>query len=352
MGSNSSSGQLKQMELSSFFENLAMMIRAGISTEEAVGLLCEETTEESPALSAALVKIRDGLSAGSSLSEAMRSGGAFPDYATDMTAASEYAGKLEDTLFHLSDYYRSEHKFRGILITAVRYPVILMCMVLAVLVIMLTLVFPAFSGVYSNLAGGLTESSFSYLGFSFIVCRVLLVALLIVLIIFLTGIAKWQNGKKAQVKKALGRFRGFRQLFANMDLYRFTACFEMFIAGGEMQDDALKKSMVVVEGEELKTKLEACARKMEEGLSFSQTCFEEKLYDGVNNRMLIPAERSGMLDDVLKKILGNLKDNTKRMIGRISNSAEPILTGFLMIFVGLMLISLMIPLIGIMNSMG
>ena len=68
--------------------------------------------------------------------------------------------------------------------------------------------------------------------------------------------------------------------------------------------------------------------------------------------MLIPAERSGMLDSILKKILGNLRSNNDKYIGRIANTVEPLLTGFLMIFIGLMLISLMIPLIGIMNSIG
>ena len=68
--------------------------------------------------------------------------------------------------------------------------------------------------------------------------------------------------------------------------------------------------------------------------------------------MLIPAERSGMLDSILKKILGNLRDNNDRYIGKIANTVEPLLTGFLMTFIGLMMVSLMIPLIGIMNTIG
>ena len=68
--------------------------------------------------------------------------------------------------------------------------------------------------------------------------------------------------------------------------------------------------------------------------------------------MLIPAERSGMLDTILQKILRNLKETSEANISRIANTMEPLLTGLLMIFIGLMLISLMIPLIGIMNSIG
>ena len=91
---------------------------------------------------------------------------------------------------------------------------------------------------------------------------------------------------------------------------------------------------------------------MDSGLSFSQTAYEEKLYDQTNNRMLIPAERSGMLDTIMQKILTNLGDSIDKHISTIANTVEPLLTGLLMIFIGIMLISLMVPLIGIMNSIG
>ena len=59
-----------------------------------------------------------------------------------------------------------------------------------------------------------------------------------------------------------------------------------------------------------------------------------------------------MLDAIMQKILGNLRVNIDKSIGRIANTVEPLLTGVLMIFIGVMLISLMVPLIGIMNSIG
>ena len=119
-----------------------------------------------------------------------------------------------------------------------------------------------------------------------------------------------------------------------------------------MQEDALRKSMKVVEGAKLREKLKKCEEEMTAGKSFSQASCDVSLYDPVNNRMLIPAERSGMLDSILKKILVSLQGNNAKYIGRIANTVEPMLTGFLMIFIGAMLISLMIPLIGIMNTIG
>ena len=344
--------KLSYTELGSFFENMAMMVKSGISVPEAASLLKEEADPAEKVLSAALTGVSDELSMGMPLGDAMKTSGAFPDYAVDMVTSSEYTGRLEKTLFHLSNYYRTENNLKNTLTSAVRYPVILLFMVIAVLALMLALVFPAFYGVYNNLTGGLASSSFSYINVPFILCKVLLVVMIVLVILMLAGIYMWKNGKKDSVRNILSKSRMFRELFEDLDLYRFTSCFEMFLSSGEHQDEALVKSMSVVEGSALKEKLQRCADKMAAGMSFSQTAYEEKLYDPTNNRMLIPAERSGMLDEIMQKIMVNLRDSIDKSTALIANTAEPLLTGILMIFIGMMLISLMIPLIGIMNSIG
>ena len=351
MGKNGKRGP-GYAEMASYFENLAMMMKAGISVSEAAGLLAEEAETEGGAIAKPLRAIAESLSRGTPLGDAMREEGSFPAYATDMAGVAEYTGRLEDTLFHLSEYYRSEGAMNKTMTAAVRYPVALFLMIIAVLVVMLKLVFPAFYGVYNNLAGSLTSSSFRYIDVSFSVCRIMLVVMIVLVLILLAGILLWRGGKKETVQKFLMRFPVFSQLLTNLNLYRFTACFDMFISSGEIQDEAVKKSLSVAEEGPVRDKLGRCIERMEQGESFSQAASAEKLYDPVNNRMLIPAERSGMLDSVLQKILRNLRENNENDVSRIANTIEPLLTGILMVFIGLMLISLMIPLIGIMNSIG
>lgn len=344
--------KLGYTELTSFFENMGMMIKSGISVNEAITLLMEETAESDKAMKQVFEVMSDDLNMGKAFGDAMRDAGAFPDYAVDMVGTAEYTGKLEDTLFHLADYYRTEDSMKATLVSAVRYPVILLFMVIAVLIVMLTLVFPAFYGVYENLAGSLSSSSYGYINVSFTLTKVMLAVMAVLLVAMIAGIMMWRGGKKDAVRNFLSKFKVFRDLFSSMDLYRFTSCFDMFISSGEHQDEALVKSMPVVETESLRTVLENCRTKMESGMSFSQTAYEEHLYDSTNNRMLIPAERSGMLDAIMQKILANLRVSIDKSIGRIANTVEPLLTGVLMIFIGIMLISLMVPLIGIMNSIG
>ena len=143
--SRSVKGVMSFTDLGSFFENMGMMVRAGITATEAVDLLKEEALTDKGELAPVYAAMSEKLSYGSSLEDAMRETGAFPEYAADMVGASDYTGKLEDTLFHLSDYYRTENSMKNTFVSAVRYPVILLFMVIAVLAAMLILVFPAFT---------------------------------------------------------------------------------------------------------------------------------------------------------------------------------------------------------------
>ena len=343
---------LTNAELSSFFDNMAVMLRAGISTDEALHLLQEDNRLDNERVLGCLKSMADSMEEGKSFAEAVTESGAFPGYAVHMLESAEYTGRLEETLRQLGDYYRGEERTQTVLMSAVRYPISLLTMIIVLLIVMLAMVFPTFNDVYENLSGSLAASSYRYIHAAFAGCWVLLVIMILCVALLLFGLRAWRKGDRAAVRKKLGKIRMFAQIFEGFDLYRFTSCFNMFIASGSLQDEALKRAAEATETEELKAKLEACCTDMEEGQSFSQAAYGRGLYDPVSSRLLIPAERSGNLDAVLGQICEGLRQQNEESISRIANTIEPFLTGLLLISVGLMLIALMVPLIGIMNSIG
>ncbi|MGI5873995.1 MAG: type II secretion system F family protein [Bacillota bacterium] len=344
--------RLSNTELSSFFDNMAVMLKAGITTEEAVNLLIEDNGgEPSPTLNA-LNAIAEAMSVGTAFGEAVANSGVFPDYAVSMIGAAEYTGNLEETLYHLGEYYRADEKTTKTLRAAIRYPISLLGMIIALLAIMLAMVFPAFREVYDNLSGSLAASSFRYVNGAFVACEVLLAVMIVLVAALSVGLLLWKRGRRDGIRAFLGRFKIFANIFEGFDLYRFTSCFNMFIASGELQDEAVKKSAAITETKALREKLGRCVSRMDEGSSFSQAAYGESLYDSISNRLLIPAERGGSLDAVLAKVAEGIRVENEENVNRVANTIEPVLTGLLLISVGLMLISLMIPLIGIMNSIG
>ena len=105
-------------------------------------------------------------------------------------------------------------------VSAVRYPIILLFMVIAVLIAMLAGVFPTFYGVYDNLTGSLAASSLSYINISFTLCKVLMVVMIVLVVLLLAGVFMWRNGKAASVRGFLSKFRTFRKLFEKGEAIR------------------------------------------------------------------------------------------------------------------------------------
>jgi type IV pilus assembly protein PilC len=68
--------------------------------------------------------------------------------------------------------------------------------------------------------------------------------------------------------------------------------------------------------------------------------------------MLLAGERSGNLENVLDRLTGLLEENCSNLVERLIGTVDPLLSGVLMVTVGLSLLSVMLPLIGMMNSIG
>ena len=79
---------------------------------------------------------------------------------------------------------------------------------------------------------------------------------------------------------------------------------------------------------------------------------EASLYEPVYGRMLIPAEKSGNSDAALARLVDLLSENVKTTSDRLLNSLESLLSAVLMVTVAIALLCVMLPLIGIMNSIG
>ena len=338
--------QLDYLGVSAFAESMGMMIQSGVSNEEALLLLKQDS--HGGILASALEGMAKDAEEGKGLHEAMEHSGIFPEYALQMVKAGEKTGSLEKVMNHLASYYQNQKEISDQLRSAVIYPASMIAMIIVVLIIMLRMVLPAFSSVYANLS----PSSAGYIRFAYLLCRILLVVMIVFVAVILCGLFLWKNGKKSTVESVLRRIPLLANILDDMGTFRFTSAFEMYLASGEMQDEALLNSMQLVDCSAVEEKLKRCAKHMEEGHGFAYAANKEELYEAIYGRMLVPAERSGNMEGILERLTALLKADISNSVTRFVNTVEPLLSGILMISIGLILISLMLPLIGMMNSIG
>ena len=102
----------------------------------------------------------------------------------------------------------------------------------------------------------------------------------------------------------------------------------------------------------VKRKLDSCREKVEDGESFSAAAVQAGLLTGLYGRMLYIAERTGDTDGALKKIALQADSEVTARIQNFISVLEPTLVAVLSVLVGGILLSVMVPLMGILSSIG
>ncbi|MBQ1476193.1 MAG: type II secretion system F family protein [Firmicutes bacterium] len=346
------SKQLDHMGVSAFCESMGMMIRSGIQVDEAVDLLQHGRTKTGGILESGLAVIKEHVDNGEGLAAAMKASGIFPDYALQMVEAGETSGKLEGILFRLARYYADQKTISEKLKNAVTYPAVMILLIIVLLAVMIRMVLPSFSAVYERLTGSLAASSYGYVRWAYVFCWIALIALIIIAAALLIGYRMWKGGKRESVEALLRKSPVCASILENMAMFRFTSALATFIASGDMQDEAVDKSIPMADYGPVEEKLKRVASGMLEGHSIAQAAYDEELFEPTYGRMLLAGERSGNLENVLERLTDLLEENCSNEVDRLVGFVDPLLSGILMVTVGLSLLSVMLPLIGMMNSVG
>ena len=344
--------EIDNLGVSAFCESMAMMAQSGIQTDEMLSLL-QSSHESTPGpLENALSGMRKAVDAGESLSSAMEESGVFPDYAVKMIRTGEDSGHLENILFRLSRYYANQKKIADKLKNAITYPAAMMILIILVLAAMLALVLPSFREVYETMSGSISASSFRYIHWAYAICWIALGVMSILALSILVGALLWKNGHREKIEPVLSKIPITARILESMGMFRFTDVLGTFLASGKMQDEAVLDSIPMTKCAVVEEKLKKTVRSMEEGHGISQAALDADLFEPIYGRMLLAGERSGNLESVLERLTEHLEQNCGDLVDCLVSVVDPLLSGVLMVTVGLSLLSVMLPLIGMMSSIG
>lgn len=345
--------QLESLAISVFCENMAMMLGAGIGAEEAAGLLGEDSTQGSFHDAAKSVQ-KFLLLQGGTLSEAVAQSGYFPAYVSDMIRVGESAGRIEQTLRSLAGYYASRSRLETKLKSAVLYPLVLLVLMAAILGVLLAKVLPVFAGVYTSLAGDLTSSSYGYIRVAYgIGWLALAVTVLVALVLIAATVASRTSKGLDTLKRMAEHLPVLSGIAQQLSLANFTEVLMIYVASGVDVDSAMEAAGKMVDNEAVAQKVDACRRQMKEkGVGLATAVYEQKLFEPLYGRMLVSGARSGSLEPVLERLTDLFSQDARMRIDWAVDRVEPFMSAFLTVTVGIALISTMLPLIGILGSIG
>lgn len=375
-GARSAHTPLSGGEVSSFCEGIAIMLAAGIQTDEAVHML-SENMGDTP-LHRACDEVYRGLVSGRGLAASMRAAGGagdpgagqgpaagtgrgaeapvFPAYAVALVGIGERSGRLENVLRSLAVYYDEEERVFAKLRASIGYPAALLCVMSVILAFTVIGILPVFLGVYDELAGGLAGGSFAAVGAAVAVGWVALVLTLAVTACALVGSAAVRTPSgQARILALLERLPVTRPAMYRLALSRFSAAASAYLASGADSNTAMREALRVVDHPVLHERLERAHDAMVDparALSLSQAVTEFGVFEPVYARMLAIGSRAGSVDGVLERLSATFFDDAVAQIDRAVDAVEPALAALLTVAVGATLISVMLPLVGMMGAIG
>ena len=350
-GKTQSPRQLTSRELSDFCSQMALLFQAGITAGDGIDALLEDSGEGSDRK--LLEQLKGTLEEGEQFSEAVARSGRFPAYSVQMMRIGEQAGRLDEVMSALTLYYdRSDALSRSIR-SAVGYPAVMVLMMAAVISVLLVKVLPIFDQVFRQLGGELSPFTRSMMEFGGALSRnagwILGGAAVIVLGIFLLSRTP---AAKQRFSSFLHSFPLTRGLYQKVEAQRFASAMSMMLSSGLDLDESLEMTEKLMTGEKTRRRIGQMRREMSDGMPFAQAVGEAGLFSGVYATMLAVGFRTGRSEDVMTRVADRYQEEIDQSLGTLVSMLEPTLVAVLSVIVGMILLSVMLPLMGIMSSIG
>lgn len=343
--------KLKYDDIGALCGGLGYLIRAGIGGADALALMAQDETN--PAHREMLQGMKNLADGGAPLSAAFAAAECFPAYVCSLLAVGERVGRLEESLKALASYYDARARMSRRLKGELLYPALLLTVLLVVMVVLLVCVLPVFNEVYAQMGSGLTGLAGSLLGVGIALRRSMPVLLAVLVLVLVLVSVLWKNEKiRKKCADLLRRHLG-GGLSASILTARFAQALAMGMSSGLTQEEAVELAASLAEGTPaFQVKCDLCLHLLEQGRSLPQALKETELIPHAQCRLLEAGLRGGCAEQVIEQTAQRLMEDSEAAVERRVGWIEPILVIFCCVLIGMVLLSVMLPLMHIMTAIG
>lgn len=337
-------------ELSSFCSQVALILSAGLPLYDGMETLAETTrgTEYADLYE----KAYKGVNETGSLYQALKEDDRWPTYLVEMTGIGEQTGQLENVMNGLSEYYGREERIRSSVISAVTYPLVLGVMLVLIIMIMLWKVLPVFQRVLNSMGMEMTRSGSALMNLGSTIGWVVLALVgAVVLAVVVCAILLRTSARDGVMAFLRRLFPPIRTLSMKLSSSRVASVLSMMLSSGFPTGEALRLMPSILSDAEAGDRVRGIHNNLESGMSFAEAMEQSKLFEGLHNRMIRMGVAAGREDQVMNKIAGLYEEQVESGIAQLVAIIEPTLIALLSIVIGAILLSVMLPMAGILSSM-
>lgn len=328
---------------------LSSLLQAGINMKSSFELITADQQKEKD--KELYKNIQDTVLGGTTLSQALQQSGKFSLYEVYSLQIGEETGKLIEVLHDLAKFYQNKIKQRRKITSALTYPCVVLTSSLGAVFFMLKFVVPMFGDVFKRFGGKLPWITEKIIGVSNAMennfWRVMIFIILIISFILFTR--KTEKFREIFSKIVL-RTPLIGNLVQKIYLARFCNSMRLLINAKLplLRAIALIRQMIMY------YPIESSLQKVEDdimnGKSLHESLRQFKVYPSKMIQLVKVGEETNQLDYFFGKISEQYIEEVEYKTSTLSSMMEPLIIIFLGLIVGVILVSMYLPLFQMSNS--
>lgn len=337
-------GGIKQRDVVIFSRQLSTLFQAKVPVMQSLRTLAAETGNAQ--FQKIIGEILDDVSGGSSLSQSMaKHPAAFSRFYISMIRAGEESGKLEEVFSYLADYLERSYTLTSKARNALMYPAFVLAAFIGVIVVMLIVVIPRLTSIFSELGQEVPFYTQIIIAVSSFL-RHYGVFLLVVLAAL--GVVGWRFLKTQRGIEIFDevkiRVPIVGLLMKKIYLARLTDNLSTLILAGIPIIRALEITADVVVNEVYRKIIFDAVESVKAGNTISYSFDKYREIPALVTQMIRIGEESGKLDFILKNTSGFYQRDVDNLLENFVSLIEPILIVILGIGVGGLVAAVLVPL--------
>jgi len=326
-----------------FCRQMATLLGAGVTILKSLDIISQQVSSRK--LYKVIKDLQKGMEAGLSLHEAMaKHPKIFSELWVNLVESGEASGNLALVLNRLSGYLERMARFRGKVISALIYPVILLVGAIGALLFLTLKIIPTFAELFKGFNIQLPALTKMLIFASYFIRRyfVIIIACLVLFGYLLKRYIKTNAGRQ-QYERLLFNLPILGNFFRSLIVERFASEMSTLVESGvpilyslEITEHSVDNLVVAGIIREIK-------ENVRDGKPLSQPLEKSGFFEPMVVQMIAIGEEVGELSQMFKKIDVFYQEYVETFLTRITSMFEPFMLIFMAFIVGIMVMGMFLP---------
>lgn len=334
--------RMSRREMLLFSREMSDLLASGMKLGNALHTLSQR--DPSQPHNQVVAQLRDEIVQGGNLSDALaKRPETFPGLYVSMVRAGEASGQMSQALEQLCEHYERMQAAREKIVSATTYPVIVLLMGIATIIVTMVFVIPKFEGIFTSLGSTLPLPTRMLIGMSdaFIKYGWFMAAAAVIGVVLIRRALKTEKGLRLWHKAKL-RIPVIRRIVAANAYAHFARTLGALLSNGVSVLQALDIVQHTVGNVVIAEEIRSARDQVTDGASLSEPLAAGHVFPGLLTDMLAVGEESGNVPSALGHITRRYENELDRSISIFTTVLEPLLILLIAGIVGFVAISMLL----------